>query len=163
MADAVSISIPELPQAQRRLAKLPKELHAEALNSAVKFLLSERGLGWYPRRRSVTRKRAYGKTFFTDRQRRWFWWALRSGKISVPYRRTMGMRKAWNVVGSGDSIRLVNATRAAVYTIGNQTQSAHERLVGWHTVNRRFKETSRQMDKALQRGAKAAMKKAGYK
>lgn len=36
-------------------------------------------------------------SFMSDRQRRWFFWALRTGKISVPYRRTRRYAQGWQM------------------------------------------------------------------
>jgi hypothetical protein len=42
----------------------------------------------YPRPRNTTMQAVRGVTFLTDKQRRFFFAALRDGRIKVPYRRT---------------------------------------------------------------------------
>lgn len=35
--------------------------------------------------------------FVSDKQRRWFFWALRSGQITVPYQRTRNYAQGWKI------------------------------------------------------------------
>lgn len=87
-----------------------------------------------PSRKYVTRKAAYGKTFFSERQRRWFFANLGEG-LQVPYKRTDRMRRNWDVMPFGASNHLVvNDSPGAEYVFGDQTQSRHEAMVGWKTI-----------------------------
>src|SRR3990167_11099991 len=60
--------------------------------------------------RKVTRKSVYGKSFFTLRQLRFFFFALRKGLIKVPYRRTGRQSKSWDV-------DLSNLDRPIIYSL----------------------------------------------
>ena len=51
----------------------------------------------YPPQNYVTRKAAYGQTFFSDKQRRWFFAALEAEN----YRYPASARKHWRKAGSG--------------------------------------------------------------
>ena len=73
---------------------------------------------------------AYGCVFFTDKQRRFFFWALKSGRISVPYRRTHETREGWKLKTKPESLEFSNASEGSQWTIGkNQTRMAV--LIGW--------------------------------
>lgn len=161
MAD-VSVQIPGLERLEKKLAKLPKATQDEALNQVGKYMMSEKVLGWYPKARYITRKSAYGVTFFTAKQRRWFFWALRNGNIDVPYRRTMQLRRGWRVTGTGDTRRLTNSRPGAQFVIGNRTQSRHEAKVGWKTLSRLVKDNARGIQRTINGALARAFKRAGF-
>ena len=101
---------------------------------AVGELLHEK-VREYPRQRYVSRRAAYGVTFFSARQRRWFFAALRSGELQIPYGRTGRLRDGWRIEErSTKEVGLVNEVAYAPYVMGAGTQSRHERAVGWQTV-----------------------------
>lgn len=58
-----------------------------------------------------TRRQVYGTPFKTDKQRRWFFWALGQGIISVPYRRTYKLRKGWKLQASGRAVATPGGAR----------------------------------------------------
>jgi hypothetical protein len=65
--------------------------------------------------------------FVSLKQRRWFFWALRSGAITVPYRRTMTLGRSWNVTvtTSSNTIRGVLANPIG-QTYGRYVQDAEK-------------------------------------
>ena len=83
----------------------------------------------YPGEKRVTRKQAYGKTFFTDKQRRWFFANL--GNLQIPYKRGLGLMRGWQVMsfGSYDHI-VVNDVSYAEHVMGDR-QSRMSKLIGW--------------------------------
>ena len=140
------------------LVNLPQAVQDAALEEAYEYLINV--LRAYPPQRYVTRASAYGQTFFTDRQRRWFFAALNSGEINVPYQRTQGLRRAWNKHGFGQNAKLINNTPGAEYVIGDK-QSRHEERVGWKTVDKTIEEREERIFEKLQVGAQKALKKLG--
>jgi ribosomal protein S7 len=82
----------------------------------------------------VTRAAAYGKPFFTDKQRRYFFAALRDGSIQVPYSRRNRIGNGWSVEIAGDFVIFKNSLSWATYVIGFAGQSRHERMVGWRNI-----------------------------
>lgn len=58
--------------------------------------------------------------FRSNKQRRFFFAALRSGQISVPYRRTNGLANAWRVETNATGADVVNAHPHSVWTIAPQ-------------------------------------------
>jgi hypothetical protein len=61
---------PGIDEITSRLRSLPIEYQKEVLDEAQKYAIDV--LATYPPQKSVTRKKAYGVSFFSDRQRRWF-------------------------------------------------------------------------------------------
>ena len=92
----------------------------------------------YPPRKYVSIAEAGG--WVSDRQRRWFFWALKEGKIEVPYKRTGTLGRSWQqrvaretdsivgVVGSQGQIAPYN-----IYVQGPQ-QSRMMELIGWKKI-----------------------------
>ncbi len=52
-------------------------------------------------------QRPYPKMLRTDKQRRWFFWALKQGVITVPYQRTGKLEQSWTwkVTATGSGLR----------------------------------------------------------
>lgn len=115
----------------------------------------------YDQPRRVTRRAAYGRSFQSDRQRRWFFWALDAGYIRVPYNRTFAMRRGWRIEGSGSSTRVVNDTEAAKYSMGDETQARLNKLVGWTTAGWRVKNPGPTVMRAATNAVKQVIREAG--
>jgi hypothetical protein len=95
------------------------------------------GLKHYPGYKVVSRIAAYGRSFQTDKQRRWFFWAKASGLIN-PWtnQRTGAMAQAWtSAPAAANSWKISNPTAAAKWTMGNSTQANQPNLVGWRRVS----------------------------
>jgi len=136
---SVTYSTGEFQRLSRKLSDFERRqvLH-QTVEEVGAFLLPK--LKKYPPRRYVSRKAAYGRTFFSDRQRRWFFAALRSGELSIPYGRSGTLAAGWEVQPVGtQEVRLVNSVGYAGYVMGD-TQSRHEKLVGWRTVRQYVRE-----------------------
>ena len=79
--------------------------------------------------------------FKTDKSRRFFFWALREGKIEVPYRRGMspGSEKlgtSWTtkVSADGRTGRVGNDTAYGRLVQDRASQTAYHKTTGWNTV-----------------------------
>ena len=125
---------PAPEQVASRIGHLPKAYIAEVMDElgeyAVDVLKAEQ-----PKYKHITRAQAYpnapaGPGWFSHKQRRYVMAKIRSGEISIPYRRTGRMADAWKFTATDNSFVLSNPTAAAFYTMGEQ-QSRHEALVGW--------------------------------
>jgi hypothetical protein len=109
-----------------------KALVDQTTKAVADFLLPK--IQEYPPVKHVTRKQAYGVTFFTDKQRRWFWAALRSGELELPYRRTGTLRQGWHIASTKSSTyTLTNATEYAGLVQERGQQSRMMRIIGWKT------------------------------
>lgn len=130
--DFINIEYEGWEEIQARLKKLPPVAIDSGSDSAYNYLLTL--FRREPPQRKVTRKQAYGVSFFSARQRRWFFAALNSGEISVPYKRTHGLINSWHKVGSGRNAFLINDSYYAPFIYGDKTQSRMAKLIGWKTV-----------------------------
>lgn len=158
MADFLGVDISGLKPLQDKLAKLPKAVHETATRAAadetVKFMRS------YPAEKYVSRKSAYGTTFFTPKQRRYFFWALKEGIIQSPYSRTNRLRDNWTIIGQGLNEMVVNQTPYADLVMGEGQNRMHQKI-GWKTVTKRLEENAAKIGKAIQQAADRAIRKLG--
>ena len=110
------------------------------------------GLRKYPSYRHITRASAYGQTFQSDKQRKWFW--ANGGPDMIGNNRTNETFNAWTfrVENNGYRIVLGNASTGAYYTMHDSGQAAQPRLVGW---NKAMDVVKSQVGRALQMAIKA--------
>lgn len=158
MSDFVGVDVTGIPELKEYLGKLPPAIQDAIIDDVSKYLLGV-FRKYPPPNHNVTRKQAYGKYFFTDRQRKWFFWALETGRIHVPYTRTREMRNAWRIEGKGMKSIIVNETQAAVFTMGDDTRARFSKLVGWQTVGEIIKERNKQILTTAQQATNKAIKK----
>jgi hypothetical protein len=125
----ISISVKGVEKVQGMLRKIPIGAKGVVAYAVALYLLGNEshGLKHYAPYKHVSRKRAYGVTFFSDKQRRW-WWA---NQPSIPYRRTGAQGKAWGIEGRSTNVRLVNRDPSVQFTRG---QTNLHRLMGWQTA-----------------------------
>lgn len=88
----------------------------------------------YPAQRSISRKAAYGSTFFSDVQRKAFFAMLNSGEISVPRRRTNALGQSFYIEEKGDEVRIGNRKRYSRFVIDKNRQSRMMAMIGWNTL-----------------------------
>lgn len=132
--DFIKVDIQGLPELRRKLDKLPDTAKEAGSDEAYNYMLGL--LKKYPSYKYVSRKSAYGVTFFSDAQRRYVMGAIGRGEI-VPGRsnRTGALGEGWQKHGTGSSAYLANAVPYAPYVVGDQSQSRHEKAVGWKMVS----------------------------
>lgn len=94
----------------------------------------------YPPATRPTRASVYGQAFQSDRQRRFFFAAMRKGLIQVPYRRgqspgSRNMKQGWTVAASnnGLTVEIGNIAPYGPLVQGAGTQSRYMAAVGWRT------------------------------
>ena len=128
----IKIASPRYPPALREfLMGLPWEVKKKASSAYASSLLNYLRQNTEVPEKYVTREAAYGVPFFTELQRRWFFWALGTGQIDVPYQRTHALAAAWDWDSSKPRSEIItNNDPAAPWTIGD-TRSSHEKMVGW--------------------------------
>lgn len=118
----------------------------------------------YPPRKRVTIAQAGG--WASDRQKRWFFAALKAGDIEVPYRR--GMSPSSEALGRKWTIQTRNAGLTAV--IGNNTsygpfvmdedkQSTMHRIIGWKTTQKVAEEESDKVNELLAKAINQALER----
>lgn len=94
----------------------------------------------YPPQAHLTRKSVYGQSFQSDRQRRWFFWALARGALTVPYRRgqsagSRNLKQQWTVVASnsGLTVEIGNSTPYGPLMQSAVMQGRMAKAAGWQT------------------------------
>ncbi len=154
----VGIDIEGLEVVQRALKSLPPEIINAASDDLSKYLLNV--LRMYPPKNYITRKAAYGQTFQSEKQRRWFFRALNSGEINVPYHRTQKLAGSWKIIGKGMNTIVVSEAEAARWTMGDE-RSKHERMVGWKQIPEILSAHAAKIESTLAGAAKKAIRKLG--
>ncbi len=160
MSDFVGVEVQGIAEIKAKLAKLPKAAQDIVVDDVSKYYLNV-FRDSQPPPKYVTRFRAYGVTFFSAKQRRWFFAALRDGRISVPYTRTQGLRKSWRQIDRGARSFIVNDSPGAPFVVGDETQSRHEKLVGWFRTNELMQSKVAKAVKVADGSMKKAIKKVG--
>ncbi len=126
-----------------------KKITEDAINEYSEWLKEEE-LAKYPQQRRVTRRAAYGGSFFSERQRRWFFAALRSGELELPYSRTDTLRNSWELRPlSTENVMIENTAPYGIYVIDDVYQSRMARAIGWETVSERIQKTAHVFAKYL--------------
>ena len=97
---------------------------------------SQHGLRHNEPYRYVSRKAAYGQTFFSEKQRRWFW--ANGGPDMIGDHRTNKASEGWAYVETkgGYAGKFVNSTPDAYYTRDDYGQARQPALAGWRKVSR---------------------------
>jgi hypothetical protein len=95
----------------------------------------------YPEVKRLTRASVYGSTFKSDKQRRYFFAALRKGEIEVPYRRgespkseTFGRRWTIATSNAGLTAEIGNNASYGPRLMDSGRQSLYAKAVCWRTV-----------------------------
>ena len=96
----------------------------------------------YPKSQRLTRESVYGRPFQTDRQRRFFFAALRDGRIEVPYQRgespgSQRFKESWTIATENQGLTAIigNNTTYGKYLKDAELQSKYAKAVGWTTVS----------------------------
>ena len=121
MAEIV-VDVEGIPELQSRLGRAIGNAVLRGAMVQATALVQER-LAIYP---PAAHRRMH---FKTDKQRRFFFAALREGKIQVPYARTGTLGRRWTttVAGSGDDLvgRVGNNTSYGPYVMSRADQAAY--------------------------------------
>jgi hypothetical protein len=111
-----------------------KRVLGQTLNEVGTFMRDK--VREYPTYKVVSRRAAYGVPFFTDRQRRWFFWALGEGLIHPGQNnRTGTLGEGWRLIEHAKQLDLVNEVPYAKHMQGTVTEQARQpRMVGWKSI-----------------------------
>jgi hypothetical protein len=91
----------------------------------------------YPPQTHLTRASVYGKSFFSDRQRKWF---FAVGIHQTPYQRTGQLGKGWSVQNPAPlNVVIGNQAKHAGYVQGgandSPTQTLYHKMQGWQNTD----------------------------
>lgn len=158
MPIVLNIRPKNIPAVDRKLASIPWGFKSQFMMGMAVYLLgnSRRGFRHEPPRNFVPRKRAYGRTAFSQRQLRLIHalWA----KGEVPYRRTGETANAWQITGSGTNLRLTNRKRHAKYLYSDSQRARQPMMVGWRSVSEMYSDNERGAWRAGEQRANRWMK-----
>jgi len=132
-----SINIRNVEKIQAYLKTVPRGTIRAAMEAIAEYIAGDEshGLKHYPGYKYVTRKSAYGMTFFTAKQRRWFW--ANGGPDMIGDNRTGRTADAWQVNPTNDGYRMsiTNNTPGAYFTMHDFGQARQPARVGWRKVS----------------------------
>lgn len=138
----IRFSIRGVDRVKKYLATVPRGTTRVALQAIADWLIgdSQSGLAHPEPYKYVSRKSAYGFSFFTDKQRRWFFYALGEGIINPGQNnRTGESTGAWTYkpseTNAGYNFRLLNETPGAYWTRDDEAQARQLKKVGWKKVS----------------------------
>jgi hypothetical protein len=122
------------------LKSVPRGVLKVALEAFTKYVVGneQHGLKHNDPYKYVTRKSAYGVSFFTDKQRKWFFWALKTGQIDVGSgKRTGQSSDGWTYTANtnGYQYKITNETPGGYYTRDDAGQARQPAKVGWRKVS----------------------------
>ena len=129
--EKVSAYLKQVPSGQ-----VPSGTVRVGLRAIVEWFIGngQRGLKHYQPYKYVSRKKAYGQTFSSDKQRRYVMARIREGSIDpgVPHR-TGRTQRGYEIVESNNGYRMTikNEEAGAFYTRDDKGQARLNALAGW--------------------------------
>lgn len=156
----IQVEIRGIPEVQRMLASVANPaVRQEVLRSVGEYAQGQ--MRKYPDYTYVSRREAYGKTFQSDRQRRWFFAALRSGELVIPYPRTGTLRRGWKVEPRGaDDMALRNDTPYGRF-VQNSPQARMMTLRQWRSLQTMLYQEKAQIQRIASEAWNRALKRLG--
>ena len=144
------------------ISNAPRLARGEMTYQGAKALVGtkRKGLKHYPPYKHIRRKKAFGKTFKSPEQQRWFFWALKANKIKPGTdNRTGDLSDAWKAIRKGAKSTIINDQDYATFAHGRPGkghigQSRLMRLGGWKTVDQKIKANEKAMVQAAERALK---------
>jgi hypothetical protein len=133
----IKVKVRGLKELQDYFEFLPKYLRGKASKFMAEWFVGNgrRGLKRYPPYKWITRKSAYGKTFVSDKQRRYVMAKIRSGEIDPGFpHRTGNYQRGWQIINKGVRTEIINSVPYAGFVGGDETQARLNAKVGWRKV-----------------------------
>jgi hypothetical protein len=153
----IGIEIQGIPAVQAALEKAGNAATMHKCTQAVGEYMRGQ-VRKYPPYQYVSRTRAYGKPFQSDKQRRWFFAALRSGELTLPYQRTNTLKSGWQLTRFGsDDLLLTNDVSYARF-VQQSPQARMMTYIGWRTQERIVYEEREQIQRVTQEAWNRAQK-----
>jgi hypothetical protein len=159
-----TVRVTGLDQLQKKLSTLGPAIRADCELAVANYLIGQLVNKEVPPEKRVTRRSVYGTPFASKKQRNWFFFALSHGLIDVPYRRrgkAGGIATQWHLRQTKNGIWLYNDDPGAVWVYGDTTQNLLIGRIGWRTIGTIVEDKKKNLDKVLDRAAKATIKKKG--
>ena len=134
----IKIKVRGLKEAQEYFKSLPQNLRGLATKAMAEWFIGNgsRGLKAYPPYKYVTRKSAYGKTFVSDKQRRYVMAKIREGSIDPGFpHRTGNYQRGWTIINKGVKATITNPVPYAGFVSGDAEQARLNAKVGWRKIS----------------------------
>jgi hypothetical protein len=137
----VSFKVRNVKAVQSFLASVPRGALKVALEAFTKYIVGndQRGLKHTEPYKYASRKSAYGVSFFTPKQRRWFFWALNTGQIDPgsPRSNRGESSKAWNFtpIQGGYNYKITNDNPAQYWARDDKGQPRQIAKTNWRKVS----------------------------
>ena len=127
----------QLAKIEKMLNELPKGAKSIVVPAINEYIIGEEGHGLKhePGYNYVDRTSAYGFPFFTDKQRRWFFWALNSGEINPGQdNRTGRFSAGWKTRGDLYRQTIYNDVPYGKHLM-SEGQARQPAKVGWRKIS----------------------------
>src|SRR5919109_730395 len=129
----VKFTIHGLEQVTAYIKSLPRGVKITAMRALATYILGDRnhGLRHEPAYTYVTRKEAYGETFSSLAQQRWFW--ANGGPDMIGNNRSHDISEGWTMKETDSSwthVTISNAAEGVAWVMGDR-QAAQPAMVGW--------------------------------
>jgi len=154
----VSIKVTGIDKIYKKLGAVQGAKFQRALlQAAGKHLKSK--VSRYPKRKSVTRKQAFGKPFQSKKQRGWFFASLADGTLELPYKRSGNFGRKWYVRPmAGFKTKVGHPYDYADYIQG-AGQSRMMEIIGWKKLEDVAEDERAGMERAAQKIIEYALRK----
>ena len=126
---SIRITVKNIAQWIGFLRTIPAAVRPIAVKAFATYMLEK--LRDYPKYQYVSRRAAYGKSFFSEAQRRWFW--ASGGPGMIGNHRSYRLQASWKVQGEGTKTLIVNTAPHAQWVVGSG-QARQPGMVGWQKV-----------------------------
>jgi hypothetical protein len=158
----LKIEILNYKEIEAKLNKLPIEVADNCMTEVQDYMLNVMQSD-QPPEVYVSRVEAYGQSFFSDKQRKWYWAQVGAGNLTpgVHKRRTGEMSRGWHKVRTGLTGYIENRVKGAAYVYGDTSQANQPALVGWKKVTQQIMDRLDKINKIIDGAAKKAIKKLG--
>ena len=158
----LKIEILNYKEIEAKLNKLPIEVADHCMTEVQDYMLNVMKSD-QPPEVYVSRKAAYGQSFFSDKQRKWYWAQVSDGILTpgVHKKRTGEMSRGWHKVRTGLTGYIENRVKGAAYVYGDKSQANQPALVGWKKITQQIMDRLDKINKIIDGEAKKAIKKLG--
>jgi hypothetical protein len=136
----IKVRVRGIEELKAFFAELPSAVRRVAVQEAAKYLIGDQshGLKHLVAYKYVTRKSAYGVSFFSEKQRRYVMARIREKSITPGTANRTGATSAgwgYKSTGGGYGAILYNDTKGAEFTQGDTTQARQPAKVGHRKVS----------------------------
>jgi hypothetical protein len=156
----ISIEVKGIPEVQKMLLSVASPaVRQEVLKAVGEFAQGQ--MRKYPDYTYVSRTEAYGKPFQSARQRRWFFAALRSGELKIPYPRTGTLQRGWKLEPRGSEEMAIRNTTPYGRFVQNSPQARMMTLRQWRSLQTMLMQEKAQIQRVMQDAWNRALKRLG--